>query len=129
MEKYATVTKNLGDDMDVTIQRDSACGDNCAACGLCGNGREMTIRLKNTGDFKAGDKIRLVSSDKSFLKHSAAGYLSLTALLVAGGVIGSLCGGDWMAFVGAILGTAVGIVVLKLFFADKLEIVTEKVEE
>ena len=129
MEKYATVTKNLGKDMYVTILRDSACGDNCAACGLCGNGREMTIRLKNTGDFKAGDKIRLITSDKSFLKHSAAGYLSLTALLIAGGVIGSLLGGDWMAFVGAIVGTAVGIVVLKLFFADKFEIVTEKVEE
>ena len=129
MEKYGTV-KNISDGyMNVTIQRDSACGDNCAACGLCGNSREMTIRLKNTGDFKAGDKIRLISSDKSFLKHSAAGYLSLTALLIAGAVIGSLCGGDWMAFVGAIVGTAVGILVLRLFFTDKLEIATEKVED
>lgn len=129
MEKYGTVTQISGGYMNVTVHRDSACGDNCAACGLCGNSREMTIRLKNTGDFKAGDKIRLVSSDKSFLKHSAAGYLSLTALLIAGAVIGSLWGGDWMAFVGAILGTAVGILVLRLFFTDKLEIATEKVED
>ncbi len=128
MEKYGTVKETSDGYMDVTILRDSACGENCAACGLCGNGREMTLRLKNTKGFKAGDKIRLTSSDKSFLKHSAAGYLSLTALLIAGGVTGSLLGGDWMAFVGAIAGLALGILVLKLFFTDKLEIETEKVE-
>lgn len=129
MEKYGTVTETTGGYMNVTILRGSACGDNCSACGLCGNGREMTLRLKNTKDFKTGDKIRLISSDKSFLKHSAAGYLSLTALLIAGAVIGSLLGGDWAAFAGAILGTAVGILVLKLFFTDKLEIETEKIED
>ena len=128
MEKFGIVSEASGGYMNVTIQRDSACGDNCAACGLCGNSREMTVKLKNTKDFKTGDKIRLVSNDKSFLKHSAAGYLSLTALLILGAVIGSLCGGDWMAFLGAILGTAVGILVLRLFFTDKLEITTEKVE-
>ncbi len=128
MEKYGTVTELIGGYMNVTIQRDSACGDNCTACGLCGNSREMTIKLKNTNNFKKGDKIRLVSSDKSFLKHSAAGYLSLTALLILGAVIGSLWGDDWMAFLGAISGTAVGILILKLFFTDKLEITTEKVE-
>ncbi len=129
MEKYGTVTNISGGYIDVTIQRDSACGDNCAACGLCGNSREMTLRLKNTKDFKVGDKIRLMSNDKSFLKHSAAGYLSLTALLILGAVVGSICGGDWMAFLGAIAGTALGILALKLFFTDKMEIETEKVEE
>jgi sigma-E factor negative regulatory protein RseC len=128
MEKYGTVTNISGSYMDVKIIRDSACGDNCAACGLCGNGREMTLRLKNTKGFKAGDKIRLMSNDKSFLKYSAAGYLSLTALLISGGIIGSLLGGDWTAFVGAIAGLAIGVLSLKLFFKDKLEIETEKVE-
>ena len=128
MEKYGTVKETSGGYMNVTILRDSACGDNCAACGLCGNNREMTLRLKNTKNFKTGDKIRLVSNDKSFLKHSAAGYLSLTALLIGGGIIGSLWGNDWMAFVGAIFGTALGVLILKLFFTDKLEIETEKVE-
>ena len=128
MEKYGTVKETSGGYMNVTILRDSACGDNCAACGLCGNGREMTLRLKNTKGFKAGDKIRLTSSDKSFLKHSAAGYLSLTALLIGGAVIGGICGGDWFAFGGGLLGVLLGIAVLKLFFKDKIEITTEKVE-
>lgn len=128
MEKYGTVTEILGGYMNVKLQRDSACGDNCAACGLCGNSREMTVRLKNTNDFEEGDKVRLVSSDKSFLRYSAAGYLSLTALLIAGAVIGSLWGNEWLAFAGAILGTAVGILVLRLFFTDKFEITAEKVE-
>ncbi len=129
MQKYGTVTEISEGYMNVTIKRDSACGDNCAACGLCGNSHEMTVRLKNTGNFKSGDRIRLVSSDKSFLKHSAAGYLGLTALLIAGATAGSLLGGDWEAFWGAILGTALGIIVLRLFFTDKIEITTEKADD
>ena len=114
--------------MLVTIHRDSACGDNCAACGLCGNSREMSVRLKNTKGFTPGDTVRLISDDSKFLGHSAAGYLSLTALLIVGAILGGILGGDWFAFGGGLLGILLGIVILKLFFSDKIEITTEKVE-
>ncbi len=128
MEKLGTVKELSGNYMTVTIHRDSACGDSCAACGLCGNSREMTLRLKNTGNFAIGDTIRLISDDKKFLGHSAAGYLSLTALLILGAVLGGIWGGDWFAFGGGIVGILLGILVLRLFFTDKIEITTEKVE-
>ena len=57
MEKYGTVSEIQGEYMVVSVVRDSACGDNCAACGLCGNGREMTVRFKNTGNFQKGDRV------------------------------------------------------------------------
>ncbi|MBQ7097320.1 MAG: SoxR reducing system RseC family protein [Clostridia bacterium] len=128
MEKLGTVKEVLGADMIVSVVRDSACGDNCAACGLCGNSREMTVRLKNTKGFKRGDRVRLVSEDKKVLGNSALGYLSLTALLIAGGVIGGIFGGDWAAFCGAAVGLALGIGALKLFFKDKIDIEVQKVE-
>ena len=128
MEKLGTVKELSGNYMTVTIHRDSACGDNCAACGLCGNSREMTLRLKNTGNFAVGDTIRLISDDKKFLGNSAAGYLSLTALLILGAVLGGILGGDWFAFGGGIVGIILGLLVLRLFFTDKIEITTEKVE-
>lgn len=128
MEKLGTVKELLGTDMIVSVVRDSACGDNCAACGLCGNSREMTVRLKNTKNFKQGDRVRLVSEDKKLLGNSALGYLSLTALLIAGGVIGGIFGGDWAAFCGAIAGLAVGVGALKLFFKNKIDIDIQKVE-
>lgn len=129
MEKFGTVTEIQGEYMVVSVVRDSACGDNCAACGLCGNSREMTVKLKNTKNFKAGDKIRLVSEDKRIVGQSAVGYLSLTVLLIAGGVVGGIIGGDWAAFGGAILGFGVGVGVLKLFFVNKCVVETEKLDE
>ncbi len=129
MEKLGTVTEVSGEYMTVAITRDSACGDNCAACGLCGNNREMTVELKNTKNFRKGDRVCLVSDDKTVLRNSALGYLSLTALLIAGGVAGGILGGDWAAFGGAVLGLAIGIGVLRLFFKNKIDIDVQKVEE
>ncbi|MBQ7959928.1 MAG: SoxR reducing system RseC family protein [Clostridia bacterium] len=126
MEKTGIVIETTGEYMLVSVHRDSACGENCAACGLCKNNREMTLRLKNTDNFKIGEAVRLTSDDKKFLHHSAAGYLSLTALLIAGGIIGGFLGGDWAAFLGAFFGLLIGIMLLKLFFKDKLEITAEK---
>ena len=128
MEKYGTVSEIQGEYMVVSVVRDSACGDNCAACGLCGNGREMTVRFKNTGNFQKGDRVCMITEDKKVLGNSALGYLSLTVLLVAGGVIGGIVGGDWAAFGGAIGGLALGVGALKLFFKNKLDIEIKKIE-
>ncbi len=129
MEKQGKVTKLTGDFAEITVIRDSACGENCKACGLCSNSREMTITLRNTKNLSVGDAVRLSSDDKKILSYSAAGYLSLTALLIAGGVIGGIIGGDWAAFLGAILGTFLGVFVLKHFFVKAPEIELEKIEE
>lgn len=128
MEKYGTVSEIQGEYMVVTVVRDSACGDNCAACGLCGNGREMTVRFKNTGNFEKGDRICMTTEDKKVLGNSALGYLSLTVLLIAGGVVGGILGGDWAAFGGAVVGLALGIGVLKLFFKNKFDVEITKIE-
>ena len=129
MEKLGTVKEVRGEDMIVSVVRDSACGENCAACGLCGNGREMTVTLKNTKGFKKGDRVRLLSDDKKVMKSSAIGYLSLTALLIGGGAVGGVLGGDWAAFGGAVAGLALGVAVLKLFFKNKIDIDIQKINQ
>ena len=127
MEKSGIVSKTHGEYMTVSINRDSACGENCAACGLCSN-REMNITLKNTQGFMPGDKVRLISDDKKFLGHSALGYLSLTVLIILGGAIGTALGSQWYAFCCALLGLAAGILVLRLFLKTNIEIKVEKIE-
>lgn len=126
MEKTGTVIKATDEYILVSVSRDSACGENCAACGLCKNNRETTLRLKNTDNFKLGDTVRLISDDRKFLAYSATGYLSLTALLLGGGITGGFLGGDWAAFLGAFFGLLLGILLLKLFFKNKLEITAKK---
>ena len=65
MEKNGVVTAADNENATVTVTRDSACGENCAACGLCGNMREMTVNIKNTIGLREGDRVRLSSSDSA----------------------------------------------------------------
>ena len=122
MEKSGTIIKIKDKYMQISVARDSACGDNCAACGLCSNSRQMIVTLKKAEGFKVGDKVRLITENKKILQYSAAGYLSLTALLIMGAIIGGLLAGDWSAFLGAIVGTLLGITILKKVFTKKTEI-------
>ena len=129
MEKNGVVTAADNKNATVTVMRDSACGENCAACGLCGNMREMTVNIKNTIGLREGDRVRLSSSDSAVMKRSALGYASLTALLICGGAAGNVAGGDLCAFFGAVLGVAVGVLLLKINekHRDKIEIKVEKI--
>lgn len=127
MEKSGIVTKVDGKHVEVKVKRDSACGENCAACGLCKN-KEMTLNFETTEKFMLGEEVRLFADDKTFLKGSAVGYLSLTGLLVLGGIVGALMGSDLFAFVMSIVFLAAGIVVLKLLKPKSLEIKIEKIQ-
>ncbi len=127
MEKSGTVTKIDGKCVEVKIKRDSACGENCAACGLCKN-NEMTLKLETTEKFLLGEEVRLLTDDKTFLKGSAVGYLSLTGLLVLGGIVGALIGSDLLAFALAITFLGAGVATLKLMKPKSLEIKIEKIQ-
>ncbi len=126
MEKTGVVVEIKDGYAFVNIERDSACGDNCAACGLCSN-REMTVKIKNVKGFVVGDEVMLKTDDKKFLKGSAIGYLLMTALLIIGGLVGSIVGGEWTAFFGALVMIGVGVVILRKFFTRKLDVEAEKI--
>jgi sigma-E factor negative regulatory protein RseC len=126
MEKIGTVATVCGGIAEIKITRDSACGENCAACGLCQN-RELTVKLTVPDDIKMGDTVKLVAEDAGFLKLSAIGYLSLTLFLILGGVIGTLLKSEWLAFALAVLFPLAGIFVLKKVSPKNAQIRIEKV--
>ena len=126
MEKTGVVRKVDNEYAYIVIERDSSCGENCAACGLCAN-REMMVKIKNTKGFEKGDMVRLKTDDKKFLSGSAIGYLLLTALLIIGGMLGSLISGEWTAFFGALVMLAVGVIIMRRFFAKKIDVEAEKI--
>lgn len=115
------------DKIRVKIPRKSACGENCASCGMC-NMKDAEITVKNTVGAKTGDRVRLVASDGAFLKRAALGYLLLTALLIGGGVAGNKIGGEWMAFCCTILAVVLGLLVFRKCFKKELDITVLKVE-
>lgn len=125
MEKIGKVLKISGNIAEIIITRDSACGENCAACGLCQN-RELTVKLAVPDDIQAGDTVRLLAEDKGILRLSAVGYLSLTVLLFLGATVGTLLGSEWLAFLLSILFVALGVSVLKLIPPKTPQIRVEK---
>ncbi len=125
MEKIGKVSKISGNIAEIIITRDSACGENCAACGLCQN-RELTVTLAVSDDIQTGDTVRLLAEDKGILRLSAVGYLSLTVLLFLGAILGTLLGSEWLAFLLSILFVLLGVAVLKLIPPKTPQIRVEK---
>lgn len=126
MEKIGKVLKISDGIADIIITRDSACGENCAACGLCQN-RELSVKLAVPDDVKVGDSVKLYSEDKGILKLSALGYLTLTILLFLGGALGTMLGSEWLAFLLSILFVGLGVLILKIASPKGPQIHVEKV--
>ena len=126
MEKQGTVLSINEGIAEILIERDSACGDNCAACGLCNN-KEMRLNLAVGEDIKSGDKVSLISDDKKIVALSAKGYLGLTAFLFGGGVLGTLIGGEWLGFLLALVFVFIGVVLLRWISSGSAEIRIEKI--
>ncbi len=127
MEKIGRVEKILNNIAEIKIYRDSACGDNCAACGLCPN-RELAVSLPAVSGLAEGDEVKLVSDSSSFVRISGLGYLSLTFLLILGGISGTALGGEWLGFLFALLFVFFGVLVIRKFFSKGIKIHIEKLE-
>ncbi len=125
MEKLGIVEKINNGTAEIKIHRDSACGDNCAACGLCPN-REMTVSLPAIAGLCEGDAVKLVSDSSGFVKKTGLGYLSLTLLLLLGGVLGTVWGSEWLGFLLALIFVVIGVAVIRKFFSKGVEIRIEK---
>lgn len=125
MTKSGTVLSVHSGTAKIRITRDSACGDNCAACGLC-DMREMVIELPVDDDINVGDRVVLITKNSTFLKNSALGYITLTALLILGAIIGARIGGDVLSFAMALAFVGIGVLTLRLIPQKNTEIKVEK---
>ena len=64
MIKKGTVTETNGKYAKVLFMRNSACGENCKACGACEKKHHVSLVLNNLGALK-GDTVEVSVSDKT----------------------------------------------------------------
>ena len=88
MVQTGLIKKLHGDIADVEIHRSTACGDNCASCGLC-NGRTSIVKAANAAGAAEGDTVLIDMADKKVLGAAFLVYIVPLVLLVAGYFIGS----------------------------------------
>ncbi len=126
MEKLGTVVEICNNTAKINIIRDSACGESCAACGLCPN-REMTVSLPTIDGLKVGDNVRLLTANSTFLKNTLVGYISLTLLIILGGILGTIWKSEWLGFLLALIFVEIGLFIIQKFFPKNIEIHIEKI--
>ena len=68
MEKIGEVVSVNGDYAEVVIKKESACGENCASCGMCDLSKLRKVKVLNEDDAKVGDEVEVfLDSRKSLL--------------------------------------------------------------
>ena len=68
MEKIGEVVSVNGDYAEVVIKKESACGENCASCGMCDMSKLRKVKVLNEDDAKVGDEVEIfLDSRKSLL--------------------------------------------------------------
>ena len=87
MEQTGIVEECVDGMAKVKITRSSACGESCAACGMC-PGRETVIEARNACGAAKGDTVLLNMSSGRVLHAAFLAYIVPVILLVLGCVIG-----------------------------------------
>jgi sigma-E factor negative regulatory protein RseC len=85
LKQNAIVKKIIGDTLaEGEVRRDSACGDQCAACHGCGQRKVLNVRAVNTAGAKPGDSVVIESGTAKVVSLAFFVYiLPLAALLFA----------------------------------------------
>lgn len=100
----------------VRIERQSACGGNCASCLGC-PAEAKIIECPYRGKLVKGDRVELVIEDKRFFKNVFWGYGLPTVFLIAGAALGfAIFKKEGASVLGAVLGLALGLALARLVF-------------
>ncbi len=114
IEESGTIVELKGKHVAVVLCKKNSFCKHCASMEVCQVGddnRSMLVDAHNALGAKVGDKVKLVTSSKSFLQSSFLLYivplLSLVAGAIAGNLIGERMGGGINPdLLSAIMGTA-----------------------
>ncbi len=95
IEEYGTVVERKGKSVAAVLCKKSSMCEHCASAGLCHMGddnRSMVVDAQNALGAEVGDKVKIVTSTKSFLQSSFILYIVPLIGLVIGAVAGQLIG-------------------------------------
>ncbi len=114
IEEYGTVVELKGKAVASVLCKKSSMCEHCASAGLCHMGddsRSMVVEAHNTLGAEVGDKVKIVTSTKSFLQSSFLLYIVPIIGLVIGAIAGQLIGEFFdlklnHSLLSAIIGTA-----------------------
>ena len=131
MKQTGIVEAVNGSDVKVRVKRSSACGDNCASCGLGCGGREIVVTAENKAGAKKGDTVEIEMKSSKILGAAAWVYMIPVIFFIIGDIIfNSIFHNELIAAAGG-LGTMaaiyIAIIVINRKNKDKYRLIVEKV--
>lgn len=122
------IVKKAGEQAEVAVIRESACGENCANCKAGCTPSETVIFAENQLGAEVGDKVVLEMQDKNALKAAFIAYIiPLIALIVASCVVSSFGYGDGMVALCGLGAMAVVLLAVKRISAIKADMFKVKI--
>ncbi len=95
IEEVGTIVELKSKSVAAVLCKKSSLCEHCASAGLCHMGedsRSMLVEAHNTVGAEVGDRVRLVTSTRSFLQSSFILYIVPLVALIIGAIIGEMIG-------------------------------------
>lgn len=110
MEQTGFVAERCGDRVKIRVDRESACGGNCAGCHGCPqNAILITCADDIDHPFALGEKVQVVMSTGTFFSGMFLSYGVLIVTVLLGAVLGFyLTRSEGFSVLGAFLGLLLG---------------------
>lgn len=124
MQQIGRVTESTPDTITVRIDRESACGGNCAGCNGCPSGA-VTVACPNdpVNPFLPGELVKLEMPVGTFFHNAFWSYGFLALLMLFGAILGY-----WLSRkeIGSVLGgfgaLTLGILLQRILFKKKRDV-------
>ena len=75
MNQIGEVSSVKGDFAEVIIKKESACGENCASCGMCDMSKLRKVTVYNECGAKVGDRVEIVLESWKALTLAAITFI------------------------------------------------------
>lgn len=121
MIQTGVVTESSAEKAKVRVDRESACGGNCAGCHGCPTGAVFVTCPNNQADpLRPGDMVQIEMPARAFFQNAFWSYGALAILMLAGALFGYwISGREAGSVLGAFGALALGILVLRIVFCKR----------
>ena len=121
MRQQGVVTETTEDEAKIRVDRETACGGNCAGCHGCPSGAVFVTCPNSPSDpLRPGDIVSIEMPARTFFQHAFWSYGALAVFMLAGAIFGYWISGlEAGSVLGGFGALALGILMLRIVFGKR----------
>ncbi|RVU55259.1 SoxR reducing system RseC family protein [Anaerosphaera multitolerans] len=117
MEQDGYVIKDLGEYVEISVMRESACGSNCETCqAKCSESKPFNLKVPNTLNLKVGERVKIEMNSKMVISYILLVYGLPLVFLLLGTLIGIYVFSKMNLTSAEILAFGLGLIVMSMAY-------------